>query len=220
MMKNIRPLLLLICLLLIVAVQSFAQPFINEIQKFRKDDSLSAPPANPILFVGSSSFRMWKDVKDYFPGYTILNRGFGGSGIPHVIQYADDVIFKYNPRQIVIYCGENDLGPDVKGEYIATKFKELFQLIRSRMPGVPIAYISMKPSPRREKFLDAMKDGNKRIKKFLKKQKKAAYIDVYSAMRKEDGSLNTDLFLEDNLHMNSKGYKIWQPLIQPHLIKD
>lgn len=220
MMKNIRPLLLLICLLLIVAVQSFAQPFINEIQKFRKDDSLSAPPANPILFVGSSSFRMWKDVKDYFPGYTILNRGFGGSGIPHVIQYADDVIFKYNPRQIVIYCGENDLGPDVKGEYIANKFKELFQLIRSRMPGVPIAYISMKPSPRREKFLDAMKDGNKRIKKFLKKQKKAAYIDVYSAMRKEDGSLNTDLFLEDNLHMNSKGYKIWQPLIQPHLIKD
>ncbi|MBO9631831.1 MAG: G-D-S-L family lipolytic protein [Chitinophagaceae bacterium] len=219
-MKKIRSFLLLTCLLLVVAAQSFAQPFINEIQKFRKDDSLSAPPTSPILFVGSSSFRMWKDVKDYFPGYTIINRGFGGSGIPHVIQYADDVIFKYNPRQIVIYCGENDLGADVKGEYIANKFKELFLLIRSKMPGVPIAYISMKPSPRREKFLDAMKDGNKRIRKFLKKQKKATYIDVFSAMCNKDGSIKTDLFLEDNLHMNSKGYKIWQPLIQPHLIKD
>lgn len=218
MMKKIRSILLFS--LLLMTAQGFAQPFINEIQQFRKADSLSAPPANPILFVGSSSFRMWKDVKDYFPGYTIINRGFGGSGLPHLIQYAEDVIFKYNPRQIVIYCGENDLGPDVKGEYIAGKFRELFRLIRSRMPDVPVAYISMKPSPRREKFLDAMKDGNKRIKKFLRKQKHTAYIDVFSAMCNADGSLKTGLFLEDNLHMNSSGYKIWQPLILPHLIKD
>jgi lysophospholipase L1-like esterase len=220
MMKKFRHLLFFTCLLLVVAGHSIAQPFFNEIQKFRTADSITAPPANPILFVGSSSFRMWKDVKEYFPGYTILNRGFGGSGIPHLIQYADDVIFKYQPRQIVIYCGENDLGPNVSGEYIAGKFKELFQLIRSKMPDVPVAYISMKPSPRREKFIVAMKDGNKRIKKFLKKQKKTAYIDVFSAMRNADGTVKTDIFLEDNLHMNSKGYKIWQPLIQPHLIKD
>ncbi|QEC45928.1 G-D-S-L family lipolytic protein [Pseudobacter ginsenosidimutans] len=219
-MKKLRYTFLSVCLLLIVAAQSFAQPFINEIQQFRKQDSISTPPANPILFVGSSSFRMWKDVKDYFPGYTIVNRGFGGSGLPHVIQYAEDVIFKYNPRQIVIYCGENDLGPNVKGEYISGKFKELFLLIRSRMPNVPIAYVSMKPSPRREKFLDGMKDGNKQIKKFLKKKKKTAYIDVFTAMRNADGSLRTDIFLEDNLHMNANGYKIWQPLIQQHLIKD
>lgn len=197
-----------------------AQPFINEIQKFRQQDSISAPPANPILFVGSSSFRMWKDVQSYFPGYTILNRGFGGSGIPNVIQYADDVIFKYNPRQIVIYCGENDLGPNVKGEYISGKFKELFQLIRSKLPEVPIDYISMKPSPRREKYLDALKDGNQQIKDFLSKEKNAGYIDVYSAMRNADGSLNRGLFLQDSLHMNPQGYKLWQPLIQPHLIKD
>lgn len=220
MMKKLRHLLLLICLLLVVAGKLVAQPFINEIQKFRTADSIAAPPAHPILFVGSSSFRMWKDVQDYFPGYTILNRGFGGSGIPHLIQYADDVIFKYQPRQIVIYCGENDLGPNVSGEYISGKFKELFLLIRSRMPDVPVAYISMKPSPRREKFLAAMKDGNKQIKKFLRKQKKTAYIDVFSAMRNADGTVRTDIFLEDNLHLNSKGYKIWQPLIQPHLIKD
>jgi hypothetical protein len=117
-MKKIRPLFLLLCLLSVITAKTIAQPFFNEIQKFRQQDSISAPPAHPILFVGSSSFRMWKDVQSYFPGYTIINRGFGGSGLSNVIQYADDVIFKYNPRQIVIYCGENDLGPNVKGETI------------------------------------------------------------------------------------------------------
>ncbi|WP_241237968.1 GDSL-type esterase/lipase family protein [Pseudoflavitalea rhizosphaerae] len=219
MMKKLRYTCLFVCLLLVVAAQSVAQPFINEIRQFRKQDSISAPPANPIIFTGSSSFRMWKDVKDYFPGYTIVNRGFGGSGLPHVIQYAEDVIFKYNPRQVVIYCGENDLRQDVKGEYVADKFKELFHLIRQRMPGVPIAYVSMKPSPHKEKVLKEMKNGNKLIRKFLKKQKNAVYIDVYSAMLNADGSFRK-IYLKDNLHMNAEGYKIWQPLIQKHLIKD
>lgn len=220
MMKKIAT-LLLCCFSILAATQvSIAQPFINEIQKFRQQDSISAPPANPIVFTGSSSFRMWKTVQQDFPGYTIINRGFGGSGIPHVIQYAEDVIFKYNPKQLVIYCGENDLGPGVKGEYVSGKFIELFNLIRSRLPEVPIVYISMKPSPRREKVLDEMKKGNKQIKKFLRKQKKAVYVDVFSAMLNADGSIRKDIFLDDNLHMNTAGYKIWQPLVEKHLLKN
>jgi lysophospholipase L1-like esterase len=96
----------------------------------------------------------------------------------------------------------------------------MFQLIRSRLPEVPVSYISMKPSPRREKFLDAMKTANEQIKEFLSKEKKTSYIDIFSAMRNADNSLNRGLFLQDSLHMNPQGYKLWQPLIQPHLIKD
>lgn len=220
MMKKILPLLLCCCTILATAQVSVAQPFFNEIQKFRQQDSISAPPANPIVFTGSSSFRMWKTMKEDFPGYTVINRGFGGSGLPHVIQYAEDLIFKYNPKQVVIYCGENDLGPDVKGEYISGKFKELFTLIRSRLPQVPIVYVSMKPSPRREKVLTEMKKGNKQIKKFLRKQKKAVYVDVFTPMLNADGSIRKDIFLDDNLHMNAAGYKIWQPLIEKHLLKN
>lgn len=220
MMKKITT-LLFCCFTMLAATQvSIAQPFINEIQKFRQQDSITPPPANPIVFTGSSSFRMWKKVQEDFPGYTIINRGFGGSGLPHVIQYAEDLIFKYNPRQVVIYCGENDLGPGVKGEYISGKFTELFNLIRSRLPNVPIVYISMKPSPRREKVLDAMKTGNKQIKKFLRRQKNAVYVDVFNAMLNADGSIRKDIFLDDNLHMNAEGYKIWQPLIEKHLLKN
>lgn len=215
---------LFIALLLSVTTAVFAQnneqPFINEIRYFKKLDSLNAPPARPILFIGSSSFTLWKDVNDYFPGYPILNRGFGGSSLPHLIMYAEDVIFRYNPKQIVIYCGENDLGgSNVTADSILNRFKRLHSLIRSRYPKVPIAYISMKPSPFREKNLETMQEGNRLIKKFIKKKKRTVFIDVYHHMLNKDGSMMTDIFKSDNLHMNTKGYDIWKPLIEPHLLK-
>jgi lysophospholipase L1-like esterase len=212
-------------IVLIIAIglssNASAQPFIKEVNYFKKLDSLNAPPPNPVLFIGSSSFTNWKDVKNYFPSYNILNRAFGGSSLEHLILYADEVIFKYEPKQIVIYCGENNLsaGPDVTGASIAQKYIKLHQLIRSRLPKVPIVYISMKPSPSREKYLSVMTEGNRRIKKYLRKQRRSAYVDVFSAMFTKDGAILSDIFLSDKLHMNKKGYEIWQPIIQPYLVK-
>lgn len=198
-----------------------AQPFINEIRQFRKADSLQPPPSKPILLIGSSSFTNWKDVQTYFPAHTILNRGFGGSSLPHLILYAEDIIFKYDPQQIVIYCGENDLtgGPQINADSILNRFTRLFTLIRSRLPKVPVVYISMKPSPSRRMYLPVMQEGNRRIQAFLSKQKKTGFVDVYSAMLKQDGSIMSDIFLSDSLHMNKKGYQLWQPLIAPKLLK-
>lgn len=216
----LKPLIALI-ILIGLSVNASAQPFIKEVNYFKKLDSLQAPPKQPILFIGSSSFTNWKDVNSYFPSYTILNRAFGGSSLEHLILYADDVIFKYEPKQIVIYCGENNLsaGPEISGASIAQKYIELHQLIRSRLPKVPIVYISMKPSPSREKYLPAMTEGNRLIKKYLRKQRRSEYVDVFSAMFTKEGAILGDIFLSDKLHMNKKGYAIWQPIIQPHLLK-
>lgn len=199
----------------------FAQPFINEIKAFRSTDSLSTPANNAILLIGSSSFTNWKDVAKYFPDQTIINRGFGGSSLPHLIMYAEDVIFKYNPKQIIIYCGENDLtgGSTITAETILERVKMLHGLIRSKFKKVPIAYISMKPSPSREKYLGTMQKANELIKKFMGEQKKCAYIDVYHSMLDAEGKILTHLFLSDNLHMNAEGYKIWQAVMTPYLRK-
>lgn len=194
-------------------------PFANEIVWFKKQDSIKAPPQKPILFIGSSSFTNWKDVQDYFPGYPILNRGFGGSSLPHLLHYADDIIFPYNPKQIVIYCGENDFGggPQITADSILIRFKRLHNYIRSKMPKVPIVYISMKPSPFRQKVLPQMQAANELIKAFANRTKRLEYIDVYSHMLNADGSIREDIFLSDKLHMNKQGYAIWQPLIAPFL---
>jgi lysophospholipase L1-like esterase len=219
-MKNVK----LILLLLLVAGVANAQqrpPFWDDIQAFKKQDSIQPPRQHAILFVGSSSFTKWTDVQNYFPGYTIINRGFGGSSLPDVIRYADDIIFPYNPKQIVIYCGENDLAAsdNVTGEIVFKRFTTLFNLIRKKLPNVPIVFISLKPSPSRWHLRQKMITANTGIKNFLKKKSKTVFVDVYHKMLGGDGKPIKEIFLEDNLHMNAKGYAIWQKLIEPYLKK-
>ena len=196
-------------------------PFWNDIQNFKKQDSLSFPLKNAILFIGSSSFTNWKDVNDYFPGYTIINRGFGGSTLLDQIRYEKDIIFPYQPKQIVIYCGENDLASSdsIQAGMVYARFKNLFNDIRNKLPDVPIAFISLKPSPSRRHLMEKMERANVFIGAFLAMQKNAEFIDVYHKMLNEAGQPMPEIFLEDSLHMNAKGYAIWQKEIQPYLIK-
>jgi lysophospholipase L1-like esterase len=199
-----------------------AQPFADEIAAFKKQDSVHSPVKNAILFVGSSSFRKWVDVQQYFPSYPIINRGFGGSTLPDMIRYEKDIIFPYHPKQIVIYCGENDLASSdtITGQIVFERFKVLFRDIRNRFPKIPVDFVSIKPSPSRQRLMPKMEEANNLIKNFLKKQRKTAFIDIYHKMLKADGSPIDDIFLEDKLHMNAKGYAIWQKIIEPYLLKD
>lgn len=219
-MRIIMRLLLLITVLLFYG-RSMAQPFIEEIQEFKKQDQIHPPPADAILFVGSSSFTKWKDVGNYFPAFTIINRGFGGSTLPDVIRYADDIIIPYHPKQVVIYCGDNDLASSdaVTADSVFERFKVLFELIRSKLPNENILYISIKPSPSRARLREKMDQANLLIKTFLSLDRNTAFVDVYHKMLNTDGSIMSNIFLEDSLHMNASGYAIWQKTITPYLLK-
>ena len=206
--------------LFIITLHAQQPPFLNEIQEFKKRDSLNPPPKNAIVFVGSSSFRMWNNVQEMFPGYTLINRGFGGSSLPDVIRYANDIILPYQPKQVVIYCGENDIASDVSDVEVTERFKTLFNLLRKQMPGLPIVFVSMKPSPSREKYFQVIKQANQMIYNFLWQQSQVGYVDVFSRMLDADGKANRGLFLQDMLHMNQEGYKIWQDAIRPYLLKN
>ena len=196
-------------------------PFYNEIQHFKKADAEQMPAKHAILFVGSSSFTKWTDVQLYFPGYPIINRGFGGSTLPDVMHYAADIIYPYQPEQVVIYCGENDLASSdtVSAATVVTRVKTLFGMIRSNLGNVPVLFVSLKPSPSRSRLFPKMKDVNAQVKEFLSKDKNTAFADVYSKMLDANGEPMQDIFLADNLHMNAKGYAIWQKVMQPLLVK-
>ena len=206
-MKLIRLIILfLLCGNAVVA--QLPPPFYEDIQAFKQKDKDSMPPKDAILFIGSSSFTKWTDVQDYFPKHAIINRGFGGSTLQDVVRYANDIIIPYHAKQIVIYCGENDVAysDETTPEMVLERFKQLFKIIRDDNPAVPVAFISLKPSPSRKHLWERMKKANK-------------LINVWPAMFDKNGTIRDDIFIEDNLHMNEKGYHIWQRLIAPHLVK-
>lgn len=214
--------LLIVFLLCAGFVEAQHAPFYTEIQQFKKEDSAHFPPKHAILFLGSSSFRKWTDIQNYFPDYTIINRGFGGSSFPDAIRYADEILFPYQPRQVVIYEGDNDVASSDKitADSVLNRFKTLFYLIRKKLPKTSIAFVSIKPSLSRQKLMPEMNKANLLIRNFLKDKKNAAFIDVYHSMLDKEGNPDKSIFLGDGLHMNAKGYAIWQKIIQPYLIKN
>lgn len=220
-MKKLFVIAFLLSFVSLVSTAQTAPPFWNDIIAFKKQDSVQTLPAHPILLVGSSSFTKWTDVNDYFPGYPIVNRGFGGSVLLDVIRYAYDVIFPYQPKQVLIYCGENDLASSdtISAADVVLRFKTLYGMIRQNLPNAVISFVSIKPSPVREKIQEKVKVANRQIAAFLKTQKNAQFINIYDAMLDANGKMREELYVSDRLHMKPEGYAIWKKIITPYLIK-
>ena len=198
----------------------FAQekPYWKEIQEFKKLDQQNGIPKKPILLVGSSSFTKWTDVNDYFPGKTIVNRAFGGSRLLDLNNYSDELLNSYKPKQILIYCGENDIAMDnPAAAEVFERFKTFFGKIRAKYPKVPVAYVSIKYSPSREKFWPIVTEVNQMIESYLKTQKRTDYIDITKVMNDADEKVRTDIFLDDMLHMKPEGYQLWAKVIAPYM---
>lgn len=193
--------------------------FWQDIQNFKKTDQETAPPKDAILLVGSSSFTKWTDVDRYFPGKTIINRGFGGSRLTDLNDYADDLLNPYQPKQIIVYCGENDFADNdkLKADVVVDRFKTFYKKIRSRFAKIEVDYISIKYSPSREKLWPQMKEANKKIAAFMKKEPNAEFIDITEVMQDANGKVRNDLFVEDLLHMTPEGYQLWTSVMMPYM---
>lgn len=195
--------------------------FWQDVQTIQAYDKVYPPPPNPILLIGSSSIRLWHDVEQIFASYPVLNRGLGGTVVKDFIQYADEIIFAYNPRQIIIYVGENDLGiGETFADTIFTHTKQLIQVIRQKLPEVPIAYLSIKPSPGRDYARAILQQTNELMRRYISTQKNMSYVDVYSKMIHRNGSYRSELFVQDKIHMTPAGYSIWAKTLKPYLVKN
>lgn len=213
-MKKI--LLFLIAVFITSGVQSQGKPFWNEIPSFRYQDSIQKPQDGMLLFIGSSSFRLWKTIKQDLHNENILNRAFGGSTLKDVIAYQDDVVLKYKPKKIFIYCGENDIASSelITPEIVFERFKTLYANIRKEFPEIPIVYVSIKPCVLRWNMKDRMMATNSLIREYIDKEKNIVFVDIWNRML-ENGVPIKDIFIGDNLHMNAKGYAIWAKELEP-----
>lgn len=189
----------------------------GEIRKFEEADRKSPPPKGAVLFVGSSSIRLWESLDQDFPALKVVNRGFGGSDIADSTHFVGRIVTPYSPKLIVLYAGDNDLANGKSPEQVAEDFKAFVGRVRGDLPQVRIAFIAIKPSVARRQLMDKQKAANGMIKQYISGEKGLVYIDVFTPMLNRDGDPRPELFVSDGLHLNKEGYALWKSVTAPHL---
>ncbi len=167
-----------------------------------------------IVFAGSSSIGKWTDVAASFPLYNVINNGFGGSHFSDLIYYYNQLILKPEPDYLFIYEGDNDIAGDKNPGKIYKEAKGLIKKIKADLPKTRIIIISPKPSIARWELHKKYETLNKKLNKFCKKHDNVEFADVWNAMLDENGKVFQDIFIEDGLHMNKKGYDIWEKVLK------
>jgi lysophospholipase L1-like esterase len=188
----------------------------KDIAAFERRDKEKPPPKDGILFVGSSSIRLW-DLSKSFPGLNAINRGFGGSHLADVVHFAPRIVLNYEPRLIVLYAGDNDLAAGKTPERVHDDFKAFVQRVREKLPKTKIVFISIKPSIRRWPLIDKIRKANALVEAECKKSERVLYFDAAAPMLGDDGKPRPELFAKDGLHLNAKGYALWAERLKPHL---
>ena len=188
------------------------------IAAFEAADQQRPPTKGGILFVGSSSIRMW-DVQHSFPELLVVNRGFGGSQIEDSTHFAERIIGTHEPRAIVFYAGDNDIGSGKSAETVAAHFEQFVAKVRGKLPETEILFIAIKPSGSRWKHIETQRAANERIRTICERGPRLTFVDVVKPMLGKDGQPREELFLKDRLHMTGAGYAIWNEQLRPLLQK-
>ena len=220
MVKKILPFLAALAFIIALAPLAAAKPaqWTAAIDKFTQVDVAHPPPANAVVFVGSSSIVKWKSLAEDFPGVKTVNRGFGGSELADSVFFADRVVIPYHPRTVVVYAGDNDLKAGKSPETVAADFRAFRTKVHGALPNAKIIFIGIKPSPSRWDIREKGLKANALIAADCAADKKRlVFVDVWQAMLGADGQPRPELYVEDKLHMTPAGYAVWTPLLAPHL---
>jgi lysophospholipase L1-like esterase len=185
---------------------------------FAAADRAQAPGQGGVLFVGSSTIRMWSQLaQDFRQMPVVINRGFGGSTMADCNYFARQLVTQYKPRQVLVYAGDNDLAEGRSPAQVLQSFEEFVRHVRAELPDARISYISIKPSPSRASLMPKVRETNTLIAAHVRTMANAEYIDIFTPMLAEDGKARADLYGADMLHMNTAGYALWRGVIAAHL---
>lgn len=199
-----------------LAAQDKPDRWEEAMQAFEKADKAHPPKKGGVVFYGSSSIRKW-DLAKSFPGKDYVNRGFGGSTMPDAIQYLDRVVLPLQPKTIVLYEGDNDIGRGDTGPVVFRDFRTFVEKVHAKLPQTKIVYLAIKPSLARWSLIMQMRTANLLIKEYCYGDPRLIYVDTEEPMLGPGGTPRKELFVEDGLHMTDKGYAIWNKLVAPYL---
>jgi lysophospholipase L1-like esterase len=198
------------------AAPAVADKWAAEIAAFAAADDTSPFPSGGVVFVGSSSIRLW-DLAAAFPGRPVLNRGFGGTQILDSVRHVDRLVIRHKPAIVIFYAGDNDLAAGRTPQQVHADFATFVGQVHAALPATRIAFIGIKPSIARWALIAQVREANRLVRDSCDRDDRLGYVDVDAAMLGWDGKPRPELFVQDGLHMTAKGYEIWNMLVRPFL---
>lgn len=191
------------------------------IERFEAADAQNPPPENAIVLTGSSSIMYWnEDAPADLAPLSVIPRGFGGSVMNDVVHYLDRVVLKYQPRAVLIYEGDNDTGRNnIPNDQIMQQLETIIDRIHAQREDTRIYVLSVKPSVARVDSWQIASELNQRYRALAASDPRIHFVDVATPFLKADGTVRTDIFVEDNLHLNETGYDIWAATIREALME-
>ncbi|MDQ2665342.1 MAG: alpha/beta fold hydrolase [Gemmatimonadota bacterium] len=200
---------------LVIADAPKRVPFEPEILAFEAADRASPPRQGGVVFAGSSTFRMWMKAAADFPGVALVNRGFGGSTFPDLLQAESRIVAPYRPHLIMLYEGDNDLNAGRTPADVLNDYRSFVSLVRRQLPSTRVTFVSIKPSPSRWAIVDKMREANRLVQQEVARDTLLAYVDVFTPMIGANGHPRPELFGPDSLHMTRAGYLLWRERLAP-----
>jgi lysophospholipase L1-like esterase len=190
----------------------------KEIAAYEAADRADPPPRGGVLFIGSSTIRLWKTLSRDFPDHKVINRGFGGSEIVDATHFADRLIFPHEPKQIFLRAGGNDIHAGRLPDEVAADFTDFVRVVHERLPAAEIIYIGVNPAPARWGENDKYRALNKKIRKMALGMPRVSFVDAYDISLEPDGRARPEVFVADKLHFNAEGYKLLADRVRPYLM--
>ncbi|HLJ54473.1 MAG TPA: GDSL-type esterase/lipase family protein [Chthonomonadaceae bacterium] len=187
----------------------------KEIAAYEAADRANPPARGGILFIGSSTIRMWNSLAQDFPGRNVINRGFGGSELADSTHFIPRIGLEYEPKQIFLRAGGNDIHAGRPSEEVASDFADFVRTVRARLPDAEIVYITFNPAPSRWSENDKLQKLNALIKKESRRMRRVKLCDAYDICLDANGEARRELFLPDMLHFNAEGYKLLAARVRP-----
>lgn len=191
----------------------------EEVRAIEQAHAAAPLPPHPLVFYGSSSIRLWSSLADDFPTLKPINLGFGGSTLAACVWFFERLVVPYQPRSLVVYAGDNDLGDGQQPSDVVDSFRALAHKINLYLDTIPVTFVSIKPSPARQELFDAIVQTNEAIRREIAAHDTFSYVDIFHPMLDQEGRPRPELYAEDGLHLSPAGYRVWTQVLSAHLLR-
>jgi hypothetical protein len=189
--------------------------FAEQVQAYLDRDRTSPPPAEGVLFIGSSIFRQWSGVAEQMAPLPAFNRAFGGSRTWEILHYMDRLVLPYRPRIIVYYCGSNDINANEPADAIVDRVRAFVERVHRALPATRVFFVSVNKAPQKREKWDVVDAVNREVAALAATLPHLEYIDVNPALFDASGEPRLELYRNDLLHFHAPAYDEFTKIIKP-----